>query len=329
MLLSNHNVLRGNAIQHGNEIIVRRNDGSELHLDRKRVLCWGNSVQDLYRFRIDQRQKNDLTAYLADIQWCLRHELIDPTLLQIASRDLQEAQQFAPRDRNLARLAIQLHRQLVAQQSQANPIQQVSQADRQAVAEQIQMVDHQQELARAEQDFDRDTLSGFARDVQPMLLNRCGSCHGHQSDLAWRLLLPAKGSRASARMTRQNLVATAKYLNFDEGLESELRIRAMDGHAGEQHALSIRETGSTRAFERWLQHARPAGDALDIAKRRLNEDDDASETQSFENPDAHIAHKNPWASDESSPHQSDKIERLPQVSNPFDPEIFNRRQQLR
>jgi hypothetical protein len=129
-------------------------------------------------------------------------------------------------------------------------------------------------------------------------------------------------------MTRENFLALSHYLNFDDGLESELRIRAMDGHAGKRNSLGLRETASSRAFDQWLQLAKRPGAALDIAKHELA----SVETQSAEFK-AEIA---PAATENDASRRAEAwgkknaaMERLPQVNNPFDPEIFNRRQQLR
>ncbi|QDT10029.1 hypothetical protein [Planctomycetes bacterium K23_9] len=325
VLLANQNVLRGKAIQLGNEIVVRRSDGSELRLDRQRVLCWGQTMHDLYQYRTDSRHADDLAAHADDIQWCLQHQLLDRKLLELAQRDLEHALQVSPRDPVFVRLANRLARAWKGARSASQQKTTISDAERNAVAEQIKLVDHQQKQLEAAEEVDAATLAGFARNVQPMLLNRCGSCHGHTSDLQWKLLLPASGSRASARIARQNLLSITPFINFQSGLESELRLRAIDGHAGAKRSLGVRDTPASRALDQWLQSARPAGAALENAKRNLAE-------TSYKPESASDAGGKPTAPDwQNEVHENTKpqIERLPQVANPFDPDIFNRRQQIR
>ena len=318
VLLANQNVLRGNAVQSGAQVVVSRADGSQIHLSKSNVQCWGTTMRDLYEFRVSQRQRNDLSGYVADIQWCINHHSRDPQLLQFAKIDLKHALQFAPSDPSLIRLASQLQRQLVANESTKHAVPVISDAQRDANAEHIRQVDFQAKQLAASKEIDGQTLLGFARDVQPLLINRCGACHGQLSDQKWQMLVPAIGSRGSARMTRENYLALAEYLNFNSGLESELRLRAMDGHAGKQHTFGLRETTATKAFDRWLQYAKPAGAALEIAKRNFSASPNGKNNVSQPKSDAQ--------DDSSQPRQ---IKRLPPVGNPFDPAIFNRRQQLR
>ena len=341
VLLNNDNVLRGNAIQRGNEIVITRGDGTELLMNRARVRCWANSLEDLYRFRIANRRAQDLNAFVTDIRWSIRNGLTDPNLLQHAKSDLKHASKLAPGQPTLRRLAQEILRQeayvLAATNASKQPTA-TSQSNgthplsrnpaNENPPKEVAQVDYQQAEDRQTQEIDQHTLATFTRDVQPMLLNRCGGCHGLLSQRDWKLLVPTKGSRSSARMTRENYLALSKYLNFDDGLESELRLRAMDGHAGKRSSLGLRETVSSKAFDRWLQHAKRPGSALDIAKREL---------ASVERPSIETQKEAPGAMNQQNASQGAAttdnaraaIERLPQVNNPFDPEIFNRRQQLR
>ncbi len=350
VLLNNDNVLRGNAAQHGNEIVISRGDGTELSINRERVRCWANSLEALYRFRIANRNAQDLNAFVTDIRWSIRNGLMAPNLLQHAKTDLKHASKLAPGQPTLERLAqeVRRHEAIVVAAKSASKTRSTGHAtahpetiprpirlqpDRLASrqsrqAKEIQQVDHQRTEATRSQEIDPQTLATFTRDVQPMLLNRCGGCHGMPLQRDWKLMVPSKGSRSSARMTRENFLALSHYLNFDDGLESELRIRAMDGHAGKRNSLGLRETASSRAFDQWLQLAKRPGAALDIAKHELA----SVETQSAEFK-AEIA---PAATENDASRRAEAwgkknaaMERLPQVNNPFDPEIFNRRQQLR
>ncbi|NND97804.1 MAG: hypothetical protein HKN47_10800 [Pirellulaceae bacterium] len=316
VLLRNDNVLFGRAVQRGNEIIIQRGDGSELKLDRAEVLCWGESLHDLYRYRVDHRHHADPVTHLAEAQWCLRHDLLDA-----AAQELQQLYRIDPYNRSAARLERQLYQAIVAARKKPSAVAQAvhhQSATATESASRVALASHAQAVQDAASKADPVTLERFASEVQPMLANRCGRCHSHSTDVQWSLMLPPLGSRPSARMTHENLMATLKYISHEAPLESELRIRALDGHAGPRNALGARDAVAISALENWLQIAKPFGTPLSLAKKGLADDDgnDSSIVESIPSdlmPESHQAGK------------SDEQPETAEIANPFDPEIFNRR----
>ena len=92
VLLTNDNVLFGHARQVGQWVLVRTGQGGEVQLPREEVACWAGSPRDLYRYRVDHRQKGDLAARLRDAEWCLRYELYDLAADPGEERDLAAEQ---------------------------------------------------------------------------------------------------------------------------------------------------------------------------------------------------------------------------------------------
>jgi hypothetical protein len=183
----------------------------------------------------------------------------------------------------------------------------------------IQLATHQESLEPETAAFDAPSLQRFARHIQPLLINRCGSCHASDSDRQWTLVLPSRGSRASARITQENLSAIMSYIDPENPGESQLRARAVDGHAGKSATLGPRAPVPTRALDHWLRHVRPATPAVNQSAKKLAPED-ADETKGSV----------PQADDVDDPGSDSSagaggVKRLPVVANPFDPELFNRR----
>ena len=330
VLLNNQSVLKGTAIQRGHAVVIRYGDHQqgegEIEVDRSRVLCWADSLKDLYQYRVDHRHADTLAVHLDDAKWCVQHGLFD-----VAVAELKRIRRIDPANEQALRIQKQLfyavqakQRALANQQADQRAIEAKENSDEHdsVAPPAVSLVAHEQDahkqdarqqndVALALAEVDPATLKTFVRSVQPILMNRCGSCHNSSSDLKWKLHLPTHGARPSALMTRENLVAVEKYISAEVPLESELRIRAMDGHAG-RNALSINHSSATKTFDKWLTTARPSGAPLALAKQayaKVDQSKPKAETMSAEHHQANV----------------EQVGRLPEVENPFDPEIFNRR----
>ena len=247
VLMTNQNVLFGTAHQRGEYVIVRRDDDSEIQLSRHDVACWAKSLRGLYQYRVAHRSGTGLDVYLESARWCLRYELFD-----LASQELQAASRIDPRNQSIQILEQQIRRAVLANAEGVvvhDPTKPLFDSNS------VHLAAHA-EASSVEEGFDAATLQQFARQVQPLLMNRCGTCHTQQSERAWQLTLAAAGSRASARMTKANLAATMPYVNADRPLDSELYRRAIDGHAGKKETLGPLATVPTRSLIEWLRRVR-------------------------------------------------------------------------
>lgn len=336
VLLRNQNVLFGQATQRGNDVSIVRGDNSEIHVPRSEVLCWADSLRDLYLFRVDQRsdfrvdQRSDINTgvHLEDARWCLRYGLFDLT-----ARELLQVYRKDKNNQAAQRIEQELRRRIAAQsQESKSPValatSNVTPDDAEPESTAVVAASHTEPQSEPNE-FSPTMIHSFARDVQPILANRCGRCHNTTTESSWTLHLPSRGSRPSARMTRANLAVTARYVNFQSPLKSELRLRALDGHAGASSMHTTRDSAAMRSIESWLEAAQPPGTALARAKqvyasekpqlrsetpRSIASDGIDEGTQSD---DSEL--------DASQVDDSQPAGRLPEVANPFDPEIFNRR----
>lgn len=358
VLLKNDNVLFGRARQLGEFVMVTTAAGGEVRLPRMSVACWAESIRDLYQFRVDQRGKPNLSSHLRDARWCVRYDLYD-----LAARELIAARRIDPDNREAIILENRL-RNLVASRPNNETVsarigsgQTVGSVSNEKVvsptafnAEQVDTID-----------FDPDTIRRFASHIQPMLINRCGVCHqtmartvGHQiPETKWHLLIPSVGSRASAAITRSNLNAMISYIDAQSPQNSPLLEMATTDHGGSSAPLTQRNTKAIQSLEYWVKIAAESlrnGQQLSRSTGGATEDDvradlnrervavlplgnselapthpvvdkvlDDSQGTSADEPVVRTRDGVPEQGVKSAPH------RLPPVSNPFDPDLFNRR----
>ena len=335
VLLRNDNVLFGVARQLGEFVIVKTGQGGEIKLARQEVLCWADSIRNLYRYRVDRRQQGDLSALVRDARWCIRHDLFD-----LAAQEVDRIRTVDPRNAEAASLDRQLRSQLaavsanrVASEAIENP---PSDTAHDGASKSIQIVGYD--------DPDNDpndesgtvhlpTLRRFASQIQPMLANRCGRCHDtaiHDPE-GWTLLLPSAGARASARMTRDNLVSTLNYVDLDSPEQSLLLAKATSAHGDQEAPLDARNTKAIESLRVWLWMT--AASMIEPADQ--NPPRFAAATPIESNSPVHRELSvEPSAATAQRPASTtqddvDKFRsgpaRLPQVDNPFDPDLFNRR----
>lgn len=345
VLLKNDNVLFGQARQLGEFIIIQTGPNDELKIPRSQVACWAKSPADLYRYRLDHRSTNDFNSHLIDARWCLRYELFD-----LAEHEIQMAKSRSPNNREVLMLEGQLsrRRQPIIAQSAPDP----TIATAAFLKESFPTNDGDANRV------DPITLEGFASHVHTTLLNRCASCHNQESDLNWRLTVPSRGTRPTARITRENLTASLPFVDRANPDKSPLLIMATSPHGGVDAPLNARNAKAIEALQLWLTRTanfepasrlgivdRPAPSDANVSDANVS-DANVSDAMVSDEPISSIAQVAYTAEilQDSSKSETNRIEnavlakptdaatdpqRLPTVANPFDPSLFNRRFRLK
>lgn len=359
VLLKNDNVLFGRARQLGEFVIVTTAAGGEVRLPRASVACWAENIRDLYQFRVDQRGKPNLRSHLRDARWCVRYDLYN-----LAAKELIAARRIDPDNKEAIILENRL-RNLVAPRpaikSAATRIgtgQTATSVDNENEIRPAAFDAGHSDAVK----FDPDLVRRFASHIQPMLINRCGVCHQTMArtvnneipETKWHLLLPSVGSRASAAITGSNLQGLISYIDAQTPQNSPLLVMATTDHGGSAAPLSKRNTKAIQSLDYWVKIAADSlrnGKQLSREQGRASGDDDVQENISRDRNavsasgsfalapmdsalDRALEESNGPSTDEpggqpakdvgehgvkSAPH------RLPPVSNPFDPDLFNRR----
>lgn len=356
VLLKNDNVLFGHARQLGEFVMVTTAAGGEVRLPRLSVACWADNIRDLYQFRIDQRGKPTLRNHLRDAHWCVRYDLYD-----LAAKELIAARRIEPNNKEAIVLENRL-RNLVAPRSANTPtaarigsgkISNLVSHEKNGIPTPM----HSDHLNTVE--FEPDTVRRFASHIQPMLINRCGVCHQTMArtvdnqtvDAKWNLLVPSVGSRASAAITRRNMQALISYIDPNTPSKSLLLEMATNDHGGSLAPLSQRNTKAIQSLEYWVKIAADSvrsGQQVSRSDGGLTEEsvqvshDEEPTSVSGTSPlismdsalDRALANGNgqstaeplaPAVEEMSGPGAKSAPHRLPPVSNPFDPDLFNRR----
>jgi len=307
VLLKNDNVLFGTARQLGRHVIVQTGPNAELKLLRTEVACWANSLADLYQYRLDHRLEVGVEAHLRDARWCLQYGLTDQ-----AAAEIRAAAELQPDHRSLLLLKRRLELQ---QQPRTSAIEHPPK---------VVMTGFEQPTAPSHAGTEAPSnprqLAPFAAHVQPVLINRCGRCHDQRSDRAWRITVPAPGTRPSARITRANLAATLLYVDPTDPDNSELLRQATTPHGMVAAPLGPRNQRALAALKWWVGSVSDPDDPAQITSRGA--DDMTSEGRGEFDPDQH----SPQAAEQPAVSSgSGEPSRLPAVDNPLDPNLFNRR----
>lgn len=305
VLLNNDHVLFGTARPWGQHVVVQTGPQAEVKLLRTEVACWGDSLLELYQYRLDHRLVVDAEAHLRDARWCLQYDLIEQAEDQIrAAAALQPSHPGLP----WLRRQLELRQRAVAGTLAEPPAIAVARFD--------QPLPRPLDDSEAPTEADPQRLAHFAGQVQPLLINRCGRCHHQHSARHWRITIPTAGSRPSARMTRSNLAATLPFVDAERPLQSELLSMATTAHGEAPAPLGTRNRRALEALQAWLgQMSAVANPAERIQGAELAPADDgatgAAAEEVFDKPASSLRAGEP--------------QRLPAVANPLDPDLFNRR----
>lgn len=233
ILLQNGNVMRGEVVTLGNQTVIRRDNVERLKLHASDVAHSAATIHELYQYRATKREKHDLQGLLEDARWCFRNGL-----LAEADQVLKLAESLAPGYPATIRLRRQW--QVAVQPKTA------------ASVDSVQVVDFEEpveksagELADAELDRELEdlgvpegALAHFSRQVQPLLISRCGNngCHRSPTERGWELTHRGTHVRPPGRMTKQNLAKSLAWVNREVPGQSELLRYALLAHGGRKDA---------------------------------------------------------------------------------------------
>ncbi len=357
VLLKNDNVLFGRARQLGEFVMVTTAAGGEVRLPRVSVACWAENIRDLYQFRVDQRGKPSLQSHLRDARWCVRYDLYD-----LAAKELIAARRIDSNNKEAVVLENRLRNLVAPRPVVKSAAIRIGRGQTAIFADSENEVrpaafgaDHSEAV-----DFDPDMVRRFASHIQPMLINRCGICHQTMArtvdnqipETKWHLLIPSVGSRASAAITRSNLQGLISYVDAQSPQNSPLLVMATTDHGGSTAPLSQRNNKAIQSLDYWVKIAADSlrngkeitweqGMAAQNVQRDISRERKAVPSSSIpslvtmdsaldralgesigpstDEPGVLPAKELPEHGVKSAPH------RLPPVSNPFDPDLFNRR----
>ena len=341
LVLRTGRVLRGEITQVGDRFIIAIGDSDEIAVPAASVDLHCQNLDEAYRRRSERISRvATASAHLALADWCLSNELLPQ-----AAEQLLAAQQLEPKNAEVARFERRL--QVAARQGEGPAPARPTPTPSGSVK-----LEQQVDLDQFARGLPSGTMEQFTSGIQPLLVNRCGAspCHGPNAESTFRLARPAAGRLAARRLTQRNLYAALQYVDKEKPLSSPLIRQATLAHGKSRQApIDPRETESLRQLANWLTRfqqgsTRPAN--LEPQPAVLSQRDSAGQpeaqlvthlepvgpsTEEDELDDPSMSEAKPPAAQPPVATPSSSTTGAPAapsaagVSDPFDPEVFNRR----
>jgi hypothetical protein len=312
VLLADWGVIRGSVREIPGQIIITQGD-NEIRLRRDRVCCWAPNLAGLHRYLIDNRQGSTIDSHLDVAKWCLRNRFPAG-----ATAELIAVLRVEPNHAEANRLVQDLKNWNESQAAEDD-----AKADRSAggtdppsgspngspVASDETTPDGG--TAAEGSDFDavvKSQILNFNRSIQPILINQCGqaACHGNPTHPGFVITGPQRGhDRPGAETSRSNLITTLKWVDTAKPASSPLLVRALRPHgASDSPPLGPQDRIAVNELRAWVMQLSNSYSSLPTSR--------IASAGSLER-------KQP-----GDPADRRGPTRLPEIDDPFDPEVFNR-----
>lgn len=342
LLLKSGQLMRGEITRAGDQYVVAIGVGTEVRIPADKVDAQCADLEGAYDWKLRRLSGEGAGPHLDLAEWCLRHNLHRQCAQQLSLALASEPNhpRFAPIDRRL-QLAMAAPEPAVKSTTPVSSI--VS----------------NEELDKMLRELPKGSLERFSTIVQPMLNNRCGAahCHGATSISEFHLLRPPTGVGASQRFTHRNLYAALQFVDREEPAESELLTFPQQPHGGAKEApLDVKGKSQLAELQRWVEMFGPAKEPAPAPPTIANQP--TSLTTPLRSGQSAESKTNSASTQASAEGETSSVpslpaqppsELLPKTSqrtpshtepastkpkapppwkprDPFDPEIFNRRQ---
>jgi hypothetical protein len=289
------------------------------------LLC--GSLEEGYRLKRAAADVGNVHDHLELAQWCLRQKLLGP-----AAAELADAKTADPTNRMIGVLEQRLKLALepppatgAAGRSSAGP--------------------SNAELDRMIRSLPRGTVEAFTQSVQPVLMNHCatGGCHGPLSDSGLRLFRVPTAKSAGRRITQRNLYSVLQLIDRESPAESRLLTAASGPHGSAKHAIfGQHEAAQYSRLVDWAnQVAQPVladsprtltpgasfepADPVPVQSPPRTLSQDARRARPLPGTKQAAAASRAAALGRGKPAPDAAPASFDQPSDPFDPEVFNRR----
>ena len=328
LALHNGQVISGKVLRDGDRYVVTLGESATVRIPVTAVQFCGDNLRQVYRLKEAAVLATDIVGQLRLAQWCIRHGL------------LAEAEHLLARtasQRNLPQWSdLQRRLKLARRPPVATTTTQTKPATTKPPPELEQIL----------QDISTRSLQEFTSFVQPLLLNRCSTttCHGSQSKSPLKLIKPSRGRAMPTRYTQRNLYNTWQTLDPQQPDQSPLINITTAPHGGTAALFTQREWDQYQRLVTWVRRAtskspapNPSGikqpatvlaQPRSAAKKTAGDSATATEEANLQraasveavlnSPVLPMEKKKPLPATEAP-------KSLPGTSDPFDPELFNRR----
>ena len=263
LLKTDYNVLEGTVRLEGRYYIVQSVNGGSMYVPKEQTLTVCNNMQDVYSARVAAIQSEDAVSYLKLTDWCIKYKMLDKAEEHLAyAKKIQYDYPYIPvMERRLALAKQQLAREMdpanekvVPDSSKNDPITQINKLRSERTA-----------LEQIAKNMPGDTLKQFSMEIQPILLNSCGTanCHG-SSDNDFQLIRTPQ----SHNITLKNLYSVLRQVDRNSPDASRLLTMSTQAHGGLD--VPVFSRSRTSAYSRlvgWTYRVARPSQSLGMDKR--------------------------------------------------------------
>ena len=308
LLLTNGELLTGRVCRQVDTIVVVTDRGAELRLPDRDISRFCRDKQDALSYLRRAVNRSNCDDVLEMAEWALRQGMLDECATELAA-----ARKLSPAHPALDNLIERLR------QARLGPYRHSPEPAKVAVARGRDPLPIPQTRFAQLPAHDRAILASFTKSLQPLLANQCATagCHGpgNASDLTIRR--PIRGRGFTSAQSIANLQATLQYVNRDSPMSSQLLTAFRDAEI-HGRLLSDPRNSPVEKLEVWLQSLSSSPPGQDI------EADQDARTPSEEVAAVNVAEVMTVSHGATqSPSESKPTITSSQVSDPYDPDVFN------
>ena len=257
LLKADYNLLEGVVRQEGRYYVVQSVNGGAMYVPQDQTLAVCNNMNDIYAARVSAIQSIDVVSYLNLTDWCIKYKMLDKAEehLEYAKRIQSDYPYIPVMERRLALAKQQLSREQAPVQNSAVPVA----ANNDPITQINKLRSERTALEQIAKNMPGDTLKQFTMEIQPILLNSCGTsnCHG-SPDNKFQLIR----SPQSRNTTLKNLYSVLRQVDRSTPDASRLLTMSSEAHGGLD--VPVFSRSRTSAYSRlvgWTYRvARPSQD---------------------------------------------------------------------
>ncbi|MCA9024446.1 MAG: hypothetical protein KDA86_04460 [Planctomycetaceae bacterium] len=323
IVLETGRVILGDVVDRPGGYLVKEQFGSAV-IPYEHVRVTAADLPDAYR-KLSRMVTNPTAGtHLSLAKWCRKNRLYDS-----AKFEIKQALLLEPERKDARQFLRELDRELEQGppggaggfgQSTRGPLERASEAAFPGQPWKSRLRSASASFEKQEPEstagLSPEVVQRFVREVQPLLMNKCGNakCHGNAATNDFRLTIVRQGSSGFRIFTEQNLSSVLREIDSQQPVRSQLLMRALeDQHGGETKSLFI-GPGADRQLENlreWITMC-----AAEQARAALIKGHPVK--QAVEIREA--------AEQPTGPLQDSFLEEILAEDHPdqFDPEVFNR-----
>lgn len=257
LLKADFNILEGMVRQEGRYYIVQSVNGGSMYVPQEQTLAVCNNMNDIYAARVAAIQSIDVVSYLNLTDWCIKYKMLDKAEehLEYAKKIQYDYPYIPVIERRLALAKQQFAREQAPVQNSAVP----DAAKNDPITQINKLRSERSALEQIAKNMPGDTLKQFSMEIQPILLNSCGTsnCHG-SPDNKFQLIR----SPQSRNITLKNLYSVLRQVDRTTPDASRLLTMSSQAHGGLD--VPVFSRSRTSAYSRlvgWTYRvARPSQD---------------------------------------------------------------------